>query len=231
MRERLRSNRPAMVIAFLALCLAMTGTATAAKKLIVTSKDIKNSTIVGADVKDGSLTGKDLSKSALSALKGPAGPAGATGPQGPAGAKGDTGAPGTSGTPGTPGAKGDTGERGPSAAFTTSLALKTVSDPADRTVLKLTLQPGTYVVSMTSSISSTTTDQVDCLLRRIAGLTELGRMELDPTVGKTVPVAMSGVVTVADAPTDVTILCFDNPGADIAVKSTRLTAIQVGSVG
>jgi hypothetical protein len=95
---------PSAAIATLALVLAMTGGAYAAKKYLITST-------------------KQISPSVLGALKGKPGPAGApgaggvgsagpAGPQGPAGGGGAKGETGPSGSPGPQGAKGEPGERG-----------------------------------------------------------------------------------------------------------------------
>jgi hypothetical protein len=76
------------VIAYLALFLVLSGTAVAAVQALpknsITSKQIKNGTILKAD----------LAKSTITALKGnrgPAGPQGSAGPAGPAGAAGPAG--------------------------------------------------------------------------------------------------------------------------------------------
>lgn len=116
---------PAMVVACIAVVLAMTGSAFAAKALIT-----------GADIKDGSITRADLSGKTLKSLKGkrgpagsdgftgargpqgddgpqgPAGPAGPQGPQGPRGGVGDTGSQGPTGRTGPVGPRGDQGSQG-----------------------------------------------------------------------------------------------------------------------
>lgn len=114
---------PSMLVAFVALLVALGGTATAAvvitsknikngsvtsadiKNSTVASKDIKNGTVASTDVKDGSLVAKDFKSGALpggaAGPAGPAGPAGATGAKGSDGAKGADGAPGLSALTGT----------------------------------------------------------------------------------------------------------------------------------
>jgi Collagen triple helix repeat (20 copies) len=105
---------PAMVVACIAVVLAMTGSAFAAKALIT-----------GADIQNGSITRADLSKGTLKSLKGKRGPAGRdgfvgargpqgdTGPQGPAGPAGPAGPQGQRGPVGDTGAQGPTGRTGP----------------------------------------------------------------------------------------------------------------------
>jgi hypothetical protein len=85
-----RLPRPATVLAFAALVIALTGSAIAAKKYLITS------------------TGQ-IKPSVLAKLQGNTGPAGAKGDAGAAGAKGDTGAAGTNGTNGTDGTNGTNG--------------------------------------------------------------------------------------------------------------------------
>jgi len=107
---------------FVALVLAITTGAFAAKKVLITGSDIKNGSVTGVDVKNGSLGTGELSSAARNALSGrdgadgaagPQGPAGATGATGPAGPKGDTGAAGASGSVGAKGDTGATGATGP----------------------------------------------------------------------------------------------------------------------
>jgi len=129
-RRRIRAlPSPAMVVACLAVVLAMTGSAFAARALIN-----------GGDIKNGTISASKLSRSAVHSLRGhrgPAGPAGRdgfvgaqgpqgstgpegprgpdgpAGPQGPKGTTGDTGARGPQGPQGDQGPKGDTGDQGP----------------------------------------------------------------------------------------------------------------------
>jgi hypothetical protein len=125
---RLKTLTARHAVAFLALFLVLGGSATAAIKLI-DGKNIKKGTVTSKQVKDRSLLAKDFKAGQLprgaTGAQGPAGMngaqgiAGATGPgggakgdTGAAGAKGDTGAAGADGADGTDGAKGDTGATG-----------------------------------------------------------------------------------------------------------------------
>lgn len=114
MLGKVRPRRPsaAMVVAFLALCVALSGTAvgksavTSAQKLI-TGKQIKNRSVTGVDIKSNSLTSGAIKNQSLVRADfrlgelpvGPAGAKGDVGAQGPQGPKGD---PGTNGSPDTP---------------------------------------------------------------------------------------------------------------------------------
>lgn len=81
-----RLATPSTALAFVAICLAMVGTATAAK--VITGKQVKNNSLTGKDVKDGSLSGADFKGS----VEGPRGPQGEQGPAGPAGPAGSAAA-------------------------------------------------------------------------------------------------------------------------------------------
>ncbi|WP_157544604.1 hypothetical protein [Nocardioides halotolerans] len=76
-------STPAIALLVVALVVAASGGAMAAKK--ITGKDIKNNSVTSADIKNGTLAASDFSPGATSSLVGPAGPAGAAGAAGPAG--------------------------------------------------------------------------------------------------------------------------------------------------
>lgn len=76
-----------MAVAFLALFVAIAGTATAAK--LITGSDIRNSSITTRDVKNRTLLRRDFRPGQLPAgPRGAVGPAGRPGPAGPAGIAG-----------------------------------------------------------------------------------------------------------------------------------------------
>ena len=113
-----RRSSPALAVAFLALMVALSGTAvgqtavTAAKRLI-TGKDIRDNSVTGKDVRNGSLLAKDFKKGQLPlGATGPTGAQGAAGAGGAAGAAGAQGVAGPPGPPGPPGTPGETGETG-----------------------------------------------------------------------------------------------------------------------
>ena len=90
------------LVGYLALLVALSGTSYAAATKLLPANSVGTKQVI-----NGSLQKVDLSKKAITSLrgqtgakgdKGDAGPAGATGPQGP---KGDTGAPGAPGAPGS----------------------------------------------------------------------------------------------------------------------------------
>jgi hypothetical protein len=105
---QLRFIRPSrsMIVAAVALFVALSGTATAAK--LVTGNQIARNAITGKHVRDHSLTAADFN----GALGGPAGPQGPAGPKGATGAKGDQGPKGDTGPQGPQGVQGEMGEPG-----------------------------------------------------------------------------------------------------------------------
>lgn len=82
----------------LALFIVLGG-GTSYAAVVITGKNVKDDSLTTKDIKNSSLLKQDFRAGQL-----PAGPPGATGAQGAPGAKGDNGAPGTPGSPGLPGA-------------------------------------------------------------------------------------------------------------------------------
>ena len=109
--QSILKRRPSspMVVAFLALFLAVSGTATAAK--LITGKNIARSTITGKHVKDRSLSARDF-RGAIASRPGPAGPEGQRGLNGAKGERGPQGDPGPQGERGLPGEDGNDGAPG-----------------------------------------------------------------------------------------------------------------------
>ncbi|HST15908.1 MAG TPA: hypothetical protein VLJ44_13750 [Gaiellaceae bacterium] len=106
----------ANVAATLALCVALTGTASAAGVINITGAQVENGSLTGADLANHSVGLKKLKSKAVEALRGargPAGPAGHAGPAGPAGRQGAPGPAGKDGATGKDGASGQAGAIGP----------------------------------------------------------------------------------------------------------------------
>jgi hypothetical protein len=100
---KIRSLKPATVIASLALLLSLSGTAVAGA--LITGANVKNGSLSGLDVKDGSLGTSDIKDGSLLPKdfkpgKLPAGPQGPAGPAGPQGAAGPQGLAGQNGIAG-----------------------------------------------------------------------------------------------------------------------------------
>jgi hypothetical protein len=112
----IRRPSHSMAVAVLALFVALSGTATAAK--LITGRQIAPNAITGKHVKDRSLSPSDFNGS-LQGPAGPQGPAGAKGATGATGAKGDDGRAGTRGDTGAQGPKGDKGDKGDAATLST----------------------------------------------------------------------------------------------------------------
>jgi hypothetical protein len=101
--KRLKAS-PALVVASLALLVSLTGTSVAAVDQLlprgsVGTLQLKNNAVTTKKVKNGSLLRADFKRGQIPAgARGPAGPTGPTGPAGPAGAAGAAGATGPAGT-------------------------------------------------------------------------------------------------------------------------------------
>ena len=110
-RIKLRRPTPALVVAVAALFVAMGGSAVAATKLLVHTRNIANGAVTNRKLANGAVGFGKLNRPVRRALaKG--GPQGPAGPQGPQGAKGDTGANGAAGAQGPQGAPGAQGPQG-----------------------------------------------------------------------------------------------------------------------
>lgn len=97
-------------LAFIALSVALSGTAYAAAALkanSVTSSTVKNASLTSADIRNGSLLKEDFKAGQL-----PASGAATTGASGPKGDPGTKGEPGSKGEPGTNGVNGTNGLNG-----------------------------------------------------------------------------------------------------------------------
>jgi hypothetical protein len=138
MKKRLLGRRPspAMVVAFIALCVGITGGAFAAATIdsadivngSITKKDLKNNSVNTKKVKNKTLRAKDFAPGQLKA--------------------------GIQGIPGLQGEKGDTGPRGPSDVFEArnSNVLQAGTSGADRTLTLSGVPEGDYVVTAKAAI-------------------------------------------------------------------------------
>lgn len=143
-----RRITPAGVLAFVALVVALGGTATAARTLVqsrdiapnavkahhiapnaVTARNLAPNAVRTRNVAGGAVTEAKIAPAVRNALRGPQGPAGAPG------APGATGNPGTPGAAGPAGNPGATGPAGPAGAIDLS-KLRQVEGP------KVTVAPG-----------------------------------------------------------------------------------------
>ena len=93
MTKKPRRPSPAMIVALLALCVALGGSAYAANQ--INGKNIRNGTITGKKLHDRTITSRQISRSTVRALKDRRG---LRGPRGFKGSKGDKGPAGASGT-------------------------------------------------------------------------------------------------------------------------------------
>ncbi len=104
MKRLIGRPSPAMVVACLALAVSLGGVGYAAVTLpknSVGTVQLKNGAVTSKKVKNRSLVAADFKRGVL--LRGPTGPSGAQGPQGAQGPKGEQGEQGTKGDKGDPG--------------------------------------------------------------------------------------------------------------------------------
>jgi hypothetical protein len=109
-------KRICLVIAGLVASLAAVGAGTAGVQALITGTQIKDGTIASRDIKNGSIGRADISRVALSSLRGRRGATGARGPQGLQGATGQQGPQGPAGPQGERGSQGEAGPAGPQGA-------------------------------------------------------------------------------------------------------------------
>lgn len=138
---------------------------------------------------------------------------------------------GPAGAPGTPGAPG---ERGPSAAFYVdqrgNFASQSLDPVTFKTLVKLSLPAGTFVVNGVATFVGTTAfHAAQCSIRTAAGsLSD----SVQTTVGGTPNAFGTMTLTTAftlDAPADVSLDCRASDN-DVATQPSMMSAIQVGAL-
>ena len=216
--------RPGTTIAFVALTVALSGTAVALPgSNTVTSGDIKNKQVKSADlasnavtsakVKDGKLLAKDFKAGQL-----------------PAGAKGDKG---DKGDPGTP------GQQGPIGPSNVRRAVNNVPQPWTvglQQLVNIDLPAGNWAVTATALLNNDDTDDevtVPCELRHVATvLADLGpgiriSQEADG-FGDRASITLQGTISLPAAGV-VSLQCA--PGTTLGnYQRSNVQAIQVGTI-
>ena len=247
MLDKVRPRRPsaALVLAFLALCVALSGTAvgqsavTSAQKLItgkqiknrsVTSADIKTNSLTSAAIQNGSLLGADFKLGELPA--GPAGPKGETGAPGTTGAQGPKGDPGATGATGEQGPAGDIGPRGPSDAFANTFFQTAVPPPGMGIAQPYTrtLGPGSYVFQASfRAIASGAATISECSL--IAGNQGMAQHNLDLDGGGDRKVVTLLAARTLAVPTEIRLACQSiGFGDGYNVSHGQVVALQVADI-
>ena len=211
----------ANVAATLALFFALSGTAVAGAKLLISGANVKNHSLTGVDIKNGSLGLRTLSLVARTRLKGTSGPAGATGQQGPQGSQGPAGQQGPAGPQGATGSQGATG-----VGVTTATASGTdVTDYQNFTPLasySITVS-GDYVIFTTLTVHNTgaNSEYLNCGYK-VDG-TINGAAGVDTTAGGTATGTSVGAFHAPSAGT-VEFFCTGNGNTtyDISDITTRI---------
>jgi hypothetical protein len=159
---------------------------------------------------------KQINPKVLKKLKGATGNAGATG------AAGKDGAPGKEGAPGVE------GKTGPSEAIMAQSAAGITFTEAAEELLHVSLNPGSYTASATTTAASTKNgpEAAECNLR--VGSTVLGKASTELATGLKGSLALSGAFTIA-AGGELKLLC--KASGDLGTFETpTLIATKVGSL-
>jgi len=234
---RLRRPSPALVLAFVALLIATTGTAFGARHYLVTSTKQISPRVIR---KLRGMQGKRGARG-LPGAQGARGPAGETGAAGPAGA---AGASGREGPAGPPGDTGDTGPRGPSDVIVGFDDVGgTFNSPGVPTTISTlaNVPAGRYVYTakfnVTSAPSTGGPYTVSCQLRRVGssnfdtiglGVRDISSAPSTPSTAE----AQAGTLIVGeDAPvvSDVTLTCSRDAGLSMTttISNVKIEALRV----
>ena len=222
-----RKPSPAIIISLVALFVALGGTSYAA--IALAPKNSVNS----ASVINGSLQKADLSKKAVTALKGTRGARGPAGAAGAAGAAGPVGATGPAGAAGTNGAQGASGPRGPSDAVAVFKDGPTgINDTGTLVATLPSLTAGNWVIQAKAWADTVSGFQraVTCVLAA-QGDTDTMQTRLDTSAGVVTRAAFAlQVVHKAIATFSVTLNCSNDGGGSVGViriHDLKITAIRV----
>lgn len=214
------------IIAVALVAVGLSGTAIAARQVIITSS---------SQVKAGSLQASDLSRRARARLRGRRGPVGPAGPQGQAGAQGPQGPQGATGPQGGTGPQGPIG---PSAAygtdFVTPVDLLENGTPVD--LLTVNVPPGAYAVTARLQ-GETLTDpdgmpgnnyRYDCLLTGGAIVIDSPTARVGVTPGVESYLTFTGVFT-GEGPIKLT--CSAGNHHPLRAESGAISVVRVDAIG
>lgn len=202
MKMNSTNRRPsaALVVASLALFVALSGSAVAAKGLI-SGKQIAKETITSKNIKNRTLKKKDLNAKTIASLRG------ATGPQGPAGKQGPAGPQGPAGV---------------AKAVAASSATVNLTANDDVTVINRSLAKGKYLLLAKTNLFTTSSDNLACRIE--AGGNDLDRAQWNPT-GNNVRNAVS-LQAVSGEITGAKLICHGGDATGSAFDSS-LIAVPV----
>ncbi|MGD9694643.1 MAG: hypothetical protein AB7V42_03165 [Thermoleophilia bacterium] len=225
-RPQLRRLRPspALIVALLAVVLAASGSAVAAK--LITGRDVKNGSLTGLDIRNRSITMSDLARPTIARLQagkpGPRGARGATGPRGPKGATGPRGATGAAGT-----------SSGYAVRLPAAVDLPAAGGPV--TVLAASVPAGAYIVTARVQGESVAGGQADldyvydCSLRGGAAVIDAQALKAGATAGAQVALIFTGGARMTAAGT-LGVVCAAGNSRPARVVSGALTATRVSSL-
>lgn len=206
---------PALLVSFLALFVALSGTGYAVSKLpenSVGNSQLKNNSVTSSEVKNGSLRASDFKSGQL-----------------PAGAKGDVGAQGAPGPTGATGSSGVLANAYSTSTFTsfgeTDTEITSLSGGPDEPIT--VGSDAKLFVQATAAFDSADEPVVFCSLM-LDGTTQIGQSWTNIDASELGSLAMSGVTTVAAGTYDVSLECrTGNVGDSASAATATLTVLAV----
>jgi hypothetical protein len=216
-------------LALLALFIMLAGGSAYAATTLV-----PNNSVGSAQVINGSLQKNDLSKKAVTALKGNRGPAGRAGP---AGSAGSAGAQGAKGDKGDTGATGATGPSDAFAGFRNGPVALPFSATTFTSLAHLPLPAGKYVIfgtaNITNNAGSGNTD-ARCQLAASTGDFDEAEVALqDVNIAGSAhagSIALNVVADMSAAPGSVDLTCRNEGGGVTNARFIKISAIRVGNL-
>jgi hypothetical protein len=217
----------ANVVSVIALFVALGGSSYAA--LTITGRNVRDSSLTTRDVKNRSLLGVDFKPGQL-----PAGPQGPQGPQGAQGPQGPQGLQGLQGLKGDTGDKGDTGNQGPigpSDAYQVLACFPSVDPPC---TASLTVPAGSYVAmgktnGHNSASDTTTSGSFQCTLTATGNPNNVDFSNASYVPGGRATATSTRVFAFGAGGGTITHTCNNFVGTSKLFRNV-LTAIKVGAL-
>jgi len=206
-----RKPSPALVVSIIALIVALSGTAVAAKVLITSSSQIKNRTISGLDLRDGAIHKRQIAKATLKSLTA------------------------------IPDASGASGGSDAAAIEAHRLTGPDVPDGTSTQIIELALQPGVYAVFAKTTITPfIPTNLFDELLDDGKVIAAECSLDVNGTGdfatqgiasrGATSPATLNTQATrTLDVPGKATLTCKTSKPIHWAAANSSIVAMKVGS--
>jgi hypothetical protein len=208
------------VIAIVALCMALGGSAYAAAT--ITGATVKDNSLTGRDIRDRSITKRDLRPSILRAATraetGPAGPRGEAGPGGP------------QGPAGVQGPKGDAGPSEAAVSFLPELALPNAGAPVGPAI---PIEAGNWLIDVSGLFVNVVNSEreTECRLmanpdQEIVGFTNQITLDATSNPGAEVPLIMQTAHSFESAGE----LRLECSGLGVRLRGVSVRAVRTGEL-